>query len=472
MYSGNTEFDRWYHKYDQPKQWRIGKPEFKLYPGKEAKGIKKSEELYVKPSLNLLKVNKDVEGGKDKSSKIKRILESFKVEVVKIWFMPSYAFDLYTVRPKDGIKVNKIKGLQDELSLHCGVKASVMFTGTLLAVTLAREEKAFVRADGVIDGLKGELPVALGKDLYNKTSVIDLAKAPHVLVAGATGQGKTVCLNGLILSLIYNKTPEDVQFVLIDPKRIELSAYDSIPYCKDYGVISEVDEAGEVLEDLCHEMEARYKTMEKFNIHDSKEFCKTFPYLVVIIDELADLMDVSSIETPLTRLAQKARGVGIHLVVATQRPSVNVITGRLKANFPARIAFRVSSRVDSRVILDQMGAEKLLGNGDMLYVSGADVQRIQGLYIDEEEKTKVCKSMGVKKHKPIAEPLDMRSIAKFVVENTIVSNTHLRLKFGLSYYDSERALDQLAGAGLFEKDGLVCGICEEFSVGTIPSYLK
>ena len=318
---------------------------------------------------------------------------------------PGPVVTMYEYAPAPGVKINKVASLADDLALALktqSVRIVAPIPGkAVIGIELANPARQTVYLKEMLEsdmfqGNKCTLPLALGQDIVGKPVVTDLARMPHLLIAGATGTGKSVGLNAMICSLLYRHHPERLRFLMVDPKRIELSLYDGIPHLL-HPVVSEPKEATRALRWVVMEMERRYKLLEEAQARNLDGYNKTsgepLPYLVVIIDELADLMMVSSkeVESAIARLAQMARAAGIHLLVATQRPSVDVLTGLIKANFPARISFKVSSKVDSRTILDVMGAERLLGMGDMLFLppGTSSLQRIHGAYVSENEIVKI-----------------------------------------------------------------------------------
>ncbi|HFB83965.1 MAG TPA: DNA translocase FtsK, partial [Thermodesulfatator sp.] len=331
---------------------------------------------------------------------------------------PGPVITVYEFEPAPGIKINRVTNLADDLALALKAE-SVRVLGpipgkSVVGIEVANPEREIVYLKEIIASepfrhSPSPLTVALGKDVSGQPVVADLLKMPHLLIAGATGTGKSVCLNAMIISLIYKSTPERLRFLMIDPKRIELSIYDGIPYLL-HPVVIEPKNATRALRWAVREMERRYSLLEEAGSRNlesyNEEAEERLPYLVIVIDELADLMLVSSkeVEEALTRLAQMARAAGIHLLVATQRPSVDVLTGIIKANFPARISFQVSSKTDSRTILDTGGAERLLGSGDMLFLppGTSRLERIHGAFVSEKEVKRVVeflKSQGPPEYK-------------------------------------------------------------------------
>jgi len=387
---------------------------------------------YKYPKLESLKdypdkkiqVSKDeLESNKDK---IVETLKNFKIEIAKIKATIGPTVTLYEIVPEAGIKISKIKNLEDDIALSLsalGIRiiAPIPGKGTIgievpnknrqmVDLKSVMTTEAFVKSDY-------DLPVIMGKTISNEVYVSDLTKMPHILIAGATGQGKSVGLNVMLASLLYKKHPSQLKFVLVDPKKVELTLFNKIEKHflaklpdSEEAIITETKKVVHTLNSLCIEMDVRYNLLKDAQARNIKEYNTKFekrklnpneghrflPYIVLVIDELADLMMTAGkeIENPIARLAQLARAIGIHLVVATQRPSVNVITGVIKANFPARLSFRVTSKVDSRTILDIGGAEQLVGMGDMLLSNGSDLVRLQGPFIDTDEIKNICVWIG------------------------------------------------------------------------------
>lgn len=381
---------------------------------------------YQFPTLDLL--DEHSEGGvpvsmeelQKNKEKIKTTLENFKIGVEEVKAVVGPTVTLYEIVPKQGVKISKIRSLEDDIALNLSalgtrIIAPMPGRGTI-GIEVPNKNREMVSFKNLIDtpafrNTKKNLPIVLGKSISNEVFIFDLAKAPHLLIGGATGQGKSVGINVLLASLLYSKHPGELKIVLIDPKKVEFSLYSKLE--KHFltsrpdnvePVITESKEAYSTLSSLCVEMDRRYNLLKNASCRQLQEYNAKFiakkltgkgdrylPYIVVVIDELADLMmTVKAIERPIARLAQMARAVGIHLVIATQRPSVNVLTGVIKANFPSRIAFRVTSKVDSRVILDASGAEQLVGQGDMLLSNGSDMVRLQCAFIDTMEVERIC----------------------------------------------------------------------------------
>lgn len=341
---------------------------------------------------------------------INATLLSFKITTYDFEEIQGAAVTLYKFRPQLGVRVSKIRGLKDELAAVLGV-SSVRIIAPLadgsVGIEVPNKQKPILPMSEILcstEYLTSDmaLPLAIGRTVTNEIFMADLADMPHLLVAGATGQGKSVGLNVMLMSLLHKKTPEELKLVLIDPKQVELNVYSKLgsAYLAS-PVITEVEEAESVLESLCELMEERYDLISSAGKRNIKEYnaltiVEPMPYIVVVIDEYGDLIMQSGkpMERAICRLAQKARAVGIHLIISTQRPSATIVTGNIKANFPTRIAFRTTTGTDSRVILDQIGAEKLTGCGDMIYFAGAETTRVQCAYASIEEVSKSCEEIG------------------------------------------------------------------------------
>ena len=341
---------------------------------------------------------------------INATLLSFKITTYDFEEIQGAAVTLYKFRPQLGVRISKIRGLKDELAAVLGV-SSVRIIAPLadgsVGIEVPNKQKPILPMAEILcspEYLTSDmaLPLAIGRTVTNDIFMADLAEMPHLLVAGATGQGKSVRLNVMLMSLLHKKTPEELKLVLIDPKQVELSVYSKLGSAYLAApVITEADEAERVLQSLCELMEERYNLVSSAGKRNIKEYnaltiVEPMPYIVVVIDEYGDLIMQSgkSTERSICRLAQKARAVGIHLIISTQRPSSTIITSNIKANFPARIAFRTTTGTDSRVILDQTGAEKLTGCGDMIYFAGAETTRVQCAYASIEEVSKSCEEIG------------------------------------------------------------------------------
>ncbi len=461
---------------------------------------------YRFPTLDLLKDYDDTEivynkeEVYEKRDIIVRTLEDFnvKVKVKSVTIGPTVT--LYEVVPHRGIPISKIKAREEDLAMNLqaeGIRIIAPMPGRgTVGIEVPNKKPLIVPLKDVLKSPKFQqnnmaLPVALGKTINNSTYVFDLAKAPHLLMAGATGQGKSVGLNVIINSLLFKKHPSEIKFVLIDPKKVELSLYNKIekhflaklPGAEE-AIVSEVENAKDVLNSVLKEMYMRYDLLRKANVRKFAEYNEKFkarrlnpeeghrylPYIIVVIDEFADLIMTTGkeVEIPITKLAQMARAVGIHLIIATQRPSVNVITGTIKANFPTRIAFRVTAKVDSRTIIDQSGAEKLIGRGDMLITSGSDLVRLQCAFIDTDEVENVVDFIGSQPGYPSAFELpepdrDENSLsglsegerdelfceaAELVVGTQQGSTSMLQRKLQVGYSRAGRIMDQLEKAGI------------------------
>ena len=398
---------------------------------------------YKMPTIDLLKdyggseikINKD--DLEDKKNRIIETLGHYKIGIASISATVGPTITLYEIVPEAGVRISKIKNLEDDIALSLSAEgiriiAPIPGKGTI-GIEVPNKTKNIVSMLEVLSSEKFQnsdmaLPIAFGKTISNETYVVDLAKMPHLLMAGATGQGKSVGLNAVLASLLYKKHPSQVKFVLIDPKKVELTLFNKIerhylaklPDQED-AIITDTKKVVNTVNSLCIEMDERYELCKTANCRNITEYNKKFisrklnpnkghrflPYIVLVIDEFADLIMTAGkeIETPIARLAQLARAIGIHLIVATQRPSVNVITGLIKANFPARVAFRVTSTTDSRTIMDSKGAEQLIGMGDMLISTGSELIRLQCAFIDTPEVEKICEFIGSQRAYPQAHML-------------------------------------------------------------------
>ncbi|KAB1067645.1 DNA translocase FtsK [Tamlana haliotis] len=459
------------------------------------------------PPLELLK-KYDTEGIKinqeeleENKNRIVDTLSNYKIGIASIKATIGPTVTLYEIVPEAGVRISKIKNLEDDIALSLsalGIRiiAPIPGKGTI-GIEVPNKDSTIVSMRSVIASKKFQssemqLPVALGKTISNETFVVDLAKMPHLLMAGATGQGKSVGLNAVLTSLLYKKHPAEVKFVLVDPKKVELTLFNKIerhylaklPDSED-AIITDNTKVINTLNSLCIEMDNRYELLKnalcrniaeynvkfkarKLNPNDGHQF---LPYIVLVVDEFADLIMTAGkeVETPIARLAQLARAIGIHLIIATQRPSVNVITGIIKANFPARIAFRVTSKIDSRTILDGSGADQLIGRGDMLYTQGNDLIRVQCAFVDTPEVEKITEFIGAQKAYPDAYLLpeyvgeeggtsldiDISDRDKLFKDAAIVivtaqqgSASLLQRKLKLGYNRAGRIIDQLEAAGI------------------------
>lgn len=461
---------------------------------------------YKFPTLNLLKdynetISVDQEELEANKNKIVATLSNYSIGIDRIKATVGPTVTLYEIVPEAGIRISKIKNLEDDIALSLaamGIRiiAPIPGKGTI-GIEVPNKKPTMVSMKSVVSSTKFqnsemELPVALGKTISNETFVIDLAKMPHLLMAGATGQGKSVGLNAVLTSLLYKKHPAEVKFVLVDPKKVELTLFNKIErhYLAklpdtDEAIITDTTKVINTLNSLCIEMDARYDLLKIAMVRNIKEYNVKFkarklnpndghkflPYIVLIIDEFADLIMTAGkeIETPIARLAQLARAIGIHLIVATQRPSVNVITGIIKANFPARAAFRVTSKIDSRTILDSQGADQLIGKGDMLFSGGNDVIRLQCAFVDTPEIEKITDFIGSQRAYPdaymlpeysgeeVGTSLDIniserdvlfRDAALIIVHAQQGSASLLQRKLKLGYNRAGRLIDQLEAAGI------------------------
>lgn len=458
------------------------------------------------PSLNLLKqynesISIDPEELEANKNKILETLKNYKIGIDKIKATVGPTITLYEIVPEAGVRISKIKNLEDDIALSLsalGIRiiAPIPGKGTI-GIEVPNKKSTIVSMHSVISSNKFqesqmELPIALGKTISNETFVVDLAKMPHLLMAGATGQGKSVGLNAVLASLLYKKHPAEVKFILVDPKKVELTLFNKIErhYLAklpdtDDAIITDTTKVIHTLNSLCIEMDNRYDLLKSAMVRNIKEYNAKFkarklnpndghqflPYIVLVIDEFADLIMTAGkeVETPIARLAQLARAIGIHLIVATQRPSVNVITGIIKANFPARIAFRVTSKIDSRTILDASGADQLIGRGDLLYTAGNDIQRIQCAFIDTPEVEKITDFIGSQRAYAEAYQLPeyvgeeagttldndiserdklFREAAEVIVTAQQGSASLLQRKLKLGYNRAGRLIDQLEAAGI------------------------
>ena len=460
------------------------------------------------PSVELLKdydnggvITINQEELEENKEKIIDTLGNYKIGIAEIKATIGPTVTLYEIVPEAGIRISKIKNLEDDIALSLsalGIRiiAPIPGKGTI-GIEVPNKNSTIVSMKSVISSknyqdAEMELPLALGKTISNETYIVDLAKMPHLLMAGATGQGKSVGLNAVLTSLIYKKHPSEVKFVLVDPKKVELTLFNKIErhYLaklpdSEEAIITDNKAVIKTLNSLCIEIDNRYEMLKNALCRNIKEYNTKFkqrklnpesgnvflPYIVLIIDEFADLIMTAGkeVETPIARLAQLARAVGIHLIIATQRPSVNVITGIIKANFPARIAFRVTSKIDSRTILDSGGADQLIGRGDMLYTQGNELIRIQCAFVDTPEIQKITEFIGSQKAYASAHELpeyigeegsssidnniDDRDIlfkeaAEVIVIAQQGSASLLQRKMKLGYNRAGRIIDQLEAAGI------------------------
>jgi len=458
------------------------------------------------PTLNLLKdynesISVDQEELEANKNRIVETLNNYNIGIDRIKATVGPTVTLYEIVPEAGVRISKIKNLEDDIALSLsamGIRiiAPIPGKGTI-GIEVPNKKPTMVSMKSVISSAKFqnsemELPIALGKTISNETFVVDLAKMPHLLMAGATGQGKSVGLNAVLTSLLYKKHPAEVKFILVDPKKVELTLFNKIErhYLAklpdtDEAIITDTTKVINTLNSLCIEMDNRYDLLKNAMVRNIKEYNAKFkarklnpndghkflPYIVLVIDEFADLIMTAGkeVETPIARLAQLARAIGIHLIVATQRPSVNVITGIIKANFPARAAFRVTSKIDSRTILDTSGADQLIGKGDMLFSGGSDIVRLQCAFIDTPEVDKITDFIGSQRAYPdahllpeynsdeVGTSLDIdiserdqlfRDAAILIVHAQQGSASLLQRKLKLGYNRAGRLIDQLEAAGI------------------------
>ena len=460
---------------------------------------------YISPGINLLqdygsgKIEIDKSELEENKNRIVETLANYKIGISSISATIGPTITLYEIVPEAGIRISKIKNLEDDIALSLsalGIRiiAPIPGRGTI-GIEVPNQKPATVSMKTVIASDKFqnsdmELPVAIGKTISNETFVADLTKMPHLLMAGATGQGKSVGLNAILASLLYKKHPSQVKFVLVDPKKVELTLFNKIERHflaklpdTDEAIITDTKKVINTLNSLCIEMDQRYDLLQNAHCRNIVEYNKKFiarklnpndghkylPYIVLVIDEFADLIMTAGkeVETPIARLAQLARAIGIHLIVATQRPSVNVITGIIKANFPARVAFRVTSKIDSRTILDAGGADQLIGRGDMLISLGNELVRLQCAFIDTPEVEKITDFIGNQRAYPEAfmlpeyvgdaeggssdADLDDRDVmfeeaARLIVQHQSGSTSLIQRKLKLGYNRAGRIIDQLETA--------------------------
>ncbi|RMG64590.1 MAG: DNA translocase FtsK [Bacteroidetes bacterium] len=432
-------------------------------------------------------------------NKIVKTLEDYGISITSIKATIGPTVTLYEIVPAAGVRISKIRNLEDDIALSLaalGIRiiAPIPGKGTI-GIEVPNSKRETVSLRGVLTtekflNAKGELPIAIGRTISNEVFIGDLNKMPHLLIAGATGQGKSVGLNTIIASLLYKKHPAEIKFVLIDPKKVEMSLFQALKQHfiaqlpdQDEPIITDVQDAVRVLKSLCVEMDQRYDLLKKARVRNLKEYNQKFvnrklnprkghhfmPYIVLVIDELADMMMTAGkeVEMPIARLAQLARAVGIHLCVATQRPSVNVITGIIKANFPARMSYRVISKVDSRTILDANGADQLIGRGDLLLSTGSELIRIQSAFIDTPEVERVVDFIAqqrgftepyylpelptdgdddLEEDEPFEQDSRFEEAARLIVRYQIGSASLIQRKMKLGYNRAGRIIDQLERA--------------------------
>jgi len=462
---------------------------------------------YKYPSLDLMayhsgeKIVMDQNELEANKTQIIKTLQNYDIDIQKIFATVGPTVTLYEIVPAAGVRISRIKNLEDDIALSLsalGIRiiAPIPGKGTI-GIEVPNVKKSVVGMRSLLASDKFQkndyaLPIALGKKIDNENFIVDLATMPHLLMAGATGQGKSVGLNAILVSLLYKKHPSQLKFVLVDPKKVELSLYRIIEKHflaklpgEDDAIITDTRKVVNTLNALCIEMDERYDLLKDAGCRNIREYNEKFaarklnpekghkflPFIVLVIDEFADLIMTAGkeIETPIARLAQLARAIGIHLIVATQRPSVNIITGTIKANFPARIAFKVSSKVDSRTILDIGGAEQLIGRGDMLVSYQGEVTRVQCAFVDTPEVEKVAEFIGGQQGYPSAfelpEVIDEKDMeerevdllskdplfneaAQLIVQSGMGSTSLIQRRLKLGYNRAGRLMDQLEAAGI------------------------
>ncbi len=466
--------------------------------------------LFRKPSLDLLDDHpvsaseRNEQEQTENINNIRRVLSNFGIEIARIEAVVGPTVTLYEIVPAEGIRINKIRSLEDDIALSLsalGIRIIAPMPGKgTIGIEVPNKKPQIVSIRSILASKKyqestAELPMAMGATISNDVYIADLTKMPHLLVAGSTGMGKSVGLNTIIASILYKKHPAEVKFVLIDPKMVEFSLYNKIErhYLaklpgEDEPIITNTDKVVPTLLSLCIEMDNRYELLKKANVRSIKEYNdkivnmklnptqghRYLPYIVVVIDEFADLIMTAGkeVETPIARIAQKARAVGIHVILATQRPSANIITGVIRANFPGRIAFRVTQQLESRIILDRPGANQLIGRGDMLFSRDGIVERVQCAFIDTHEVEAICDAIGRQAGFPMAyelpeyvpptaeggdagrngvsvdrDPL-FEAAAREVLDQNVGSTTLLQRRFEIGYPRAGKIMDQLERAGV------------------------
>ncbi len=462
---------------------------------------------YQKPTLDLLasygseKIEQDPQELEDNKNQIITTLRNYDIEIQRISATIGPTVTLYEIVPAAGVRISRIKNLEDDIALSLsalGIRiiAPIPGRGTI-GIEVPNARKSIVSMKTLLSSDKFQnsthsLPIALGKKIDNELFIVDLATMPHLLMAGATGQGKSVGINAILVSLLYKKHPSQLKFVLVDPKKVELSIYSHIESHflaklpnEEEAIITDTKKVINTLNALCIEMDNRYDLLKEAGCRNIKEYNAKFtarklnpekghqflPFIVLVVDEFADLIMTAGkeVEMPIARLAQLARAVGIHLIIATQRPSVNIITGTIKANFPARVAFKVSSKIDSRTILDAGGAEQLIGKGDMLISLNGEIARLQCAFVDTPEVDKVVEFIGFQEGYPqpflLPEYIDEKELesgdldlgdrdslfeeaARLIVANQIGSTSLLQRRMKLGYNRAGRLMDQLEQAGI------------------------
>ncbi|MGB4842964.1 MAG: DNA translocase FtsK 4TM domain-containing protein [Ferruginibacter sp.] len=462
---------------------------------------------YKYPTLDLLenhgtdKIVQDADELENNKNQIINTLKNYDIQIQKIYATVGPTVTLYEIIPAAGVRISRIKNLEDDIALSLaalGIRiiAPIPGKGTI-GIEVPNAKKSIVSMKTLLSSEKFQknnfsLPIAIGKKIDNENFIVDLASMPHLLMAGATGQGKSVGLNAILVSLLYKKHPSQLKFVLVDPKKVELSIYKTIenhflaklPGEED-AIITDTKKVVHTLNAMCIEMDNRYDLLKEAGCRNIKEYNEKFvsrklnpekghqylPFIVLVVDEFADLIMTAGkeIEMPIARLAQLARAIGIHLIIATQRPSVNIITGTIKANFPARIAFKVSSKIDSRTILDTGGAEQLIGKGDMLISYNGDVVRLQCAFVDTPEVDKIVDFIGEQRGYPqpflLPEYIDEKDMegkdfdlgdkdplfedaARLIVASQVGSTSLLQRRMKLGYNRAGRLMDQLEAAGV------------------------
>ncbi|HLW10881.1 MAG TPA: DNA translocase FtsK 4TM domain-containing protein [Fermentimonas sp.] len=481
----------------------------------ELKPVKTNEEYdprkdlsgYKFPTLDLLKVyntgNREVNliEQNENKDKIIHTLRNYGIEITSIKATVGPTITLYEIVPQAGVRISKIRNLEDDIALSLsalGIRIIAPMPGKgTVGIEVPNKEPQIVSMHSVLSSKRYqecdfELPVALGKTITNEVFIFDLTKMPHLLVAGATGQGKSVGLNAVITSLLYKRHPAEMKMVLIDPKMVEFNLYSTIEHHylaklpdEEKPIITDVSKVTQTLNSLTQEMDDRYELLMKAHVRTIKEYNEKFknrrlnpnnghrfmPYIVVVIDEFGDLIMTAGkeIEMPIARIAQKARAVGIHMIIATQRPTTNIITGTIKANFPARMAFRVTSQIDSRTILDMSGANQLIGRGDMLFSQGSILTRIQCAFVDTPELDDITKYIAKQQGYDSAYPLPevvsevetgpgavdlndrdvlFEEAARLIVVHQQGSTSLIQRKFSIGYNRAGRLMDQLEAAGI------------------------
>ena len=465
---------------------------------------------YHYPTLNLLQKYDsdgqsyvDQEEQENNKNRIINVLLQFGVEISSIKATIGPTITLYEITPAPGIRISKIRNLEDDIALSLAAKgiriiAPIPGKGTI-GIEVPNAKSRIVSMESILNSRKFqettmELPIALGKTITNEVFMVDLAKIPHLLVAGATGQGKSVGLNAIIGSLLYKKHPAELKIVLIDPKKVEFSIYSSLsrhflactPGNEDEPIITDVHKVVDTLNSLCKEMDDRYDLLKRVKARNIKEYNAKFmkrelnplhghrymPYIVVIVDEFGDLILTAGreIEMPITRIAQLARAVGIHMVIATQRPTTSIITGNIKANFPGRMAFKVSAMVDSRIIIDRPGANQLIGRGDMLFLNGTEPVRVQCAFLDTPEVERISNFISAQQGyggpfelpEPDTQsedsdggnndlgPIDplFEEAARMIMLSQIGSTSNIQRQFSIGYNRAGRLMDQMEKAGI------------------------